>query len=327
MAMSNLVCLWMYAPKRQTDAICRQVSVFISVDALTGEHKVHFLTILVEIHFSISVVKKQSTKRLPRRNMMFIGILATLRLLSVVSAVSNDNVQNSTPEISLTPTEKASPSTLCLAEHPGVSRFFNQNRFHEIFPNAIELYTFNGLVNAANQYLEFANTGNETNDKRELAAFLAQMAHESDNFKAAEEYGHENYTVWQYCDNTTYPCVPGRRYHGRGPIQLSWNYNYYNAGNALGIDLLTNPDTVATNTTVAWMTALWYWMTPQAGRVIHDVVSGINGFAISTDIINGGLECGPNAPNKRSELQRMSYFTQMCDVLGVQPLGNISCNE
>ncbi len=27
-----------------------------------------------------------------------------------------------------------------------------------------------------------------------------------------------------YCDPTTYPCKTGKKYYGRGPIQLSWNY-------------------------------------------------------------------------------------------------------
>lgn len=222
----------------------------------------------------------------------------------------------------------ATAGLLCAAGTGGSGfiRFFDQERFKATFPSAVELYNFDGLVNAANKYTTFANTGNDDNDKRELAAFLAQTAHESDNFKAAEEYAKDTYTVWQYCDNTTYPCATGRRYHGRGPIQLSWNYNYYTAGEALGIDLLNNPDIVATNTTVTWMTALWYWMTPQGGRVIHDVVAGEGGFAQSTRIINGGLECGPDAPNKKSELQRIQYYAKMCEALGVQPLGNSSCN-
>lgn len=260
--------------------------------------------------------------------MVSVRLFAAMHILYVASASSsNEVVQNSTlAEIPTAPNCASSPATN-LANRSSFDRFFDQTRFHELFPDAIELYNFDGLVNAANKYPEFANTGNEDNDKRELAAFLAQTAHESDNFKAAEEYARDTYDVWQYCDNTTYPCAPGRRYHGRGPIQLSWNYNYYNAGEALGIDLLDNPDIVATDTSVTWMTALWYWMTPQAGRVIHDVVTKMNGFAISTDIINGELECGPDAPNKENELQRISYFTRMCNALGVQPLGNTSCND
>ncbi|CEG49911.1 acidic partial [Plasmopara halstedii] len=204
------------------------------------------------------------------------------------------------------------------------TRFLDQKRFQELFPNAIELYDFNSLVNAAKRFPQFANTGNDVKDKLELAAFLAQTAHESDNFRAAEEYGHENYSISQYCDNTTYPCARGLRYHGRGPIQLSWNYNYFNAGNALGLDLLNHPELVSTDSIVAWMTALWFWMTPQNGQPIHDVVTCVNGFAKSTQVINGGLECGPNAINRESVLQRSKYYLRMCDALGVDPLGNNS---
>ncbi|POM73752.1 Putative Chitinase [Phytophthora palmivora] len=260
--------------------------------------------------------------------MKFAVVVASMGLLSVAAAGSGEVVQSptqqSTPDVTPAATEVASSGSS--SGNSSFARFFDQDRFHDMFPDAVELYNFNGLVNAANKYTAFANTGNDTNDKRELAAFLAQTAHESDNFKAAEEYARNTYTVWQYCDNTTYPCAPGRRYHGRGPIQLSWNYNYYNAGNALGIDLLNNPDIVANDTAVTWMTALWYWMTPQGGRIIHDVVAGVNGFAESTDIINGALECGPNAPNTANEQQRIKYFTKMCEALDVEPLGNTSCN-
>ena len=50
-----------------------------------------------------------------------------------------------------------------------------------------------------------------------------------------------------YCDanNRQWPCVPGKKYYGRGPLQISWNYNYGPAGKAIGFDGLGNPDKVA----------------------------------------------------------------------------------
>ncbi|CAH0485927.1 unnamed protein product [Peronospora farinosa] len=250
-------------------------------------------------------------------------VIASLGLLGVAAADSNEVVKCPTEQ----PTPTVTPAMTTTSTSSSFARFFDQSKFKNIFPDAVELYNFNGLVNAASKYPTFANTGNDVNDRRELAAFFAQTAHESDNFKAAEEYAKDTYSVWQYCDNTTYPCAPGRRYHGRGPIQLSWNYNYYNAGKALNIDLLNNPDIVAKDTAVTWMTALWYWMTPQKnGRIIHNVVTIEGGFAQSTDIINGGLECGPDAPNKKNEEQRIKYYAKMCEVLNVQPLGISSCN-
>ncbi|ETL27262.1 hypothetical protein F441_19679 [Phytophthora nicotianae CJ01A1] len=296
-------------------------------------------------HFrSGSQSSKQSLTKQIHSTMKIGGVIASTFLLSMASAsdcpseVTPSPTPQLTPETTPPPTEiPSSSSSSSSTSSPSSSsssgegnsnfaRFFDQERFHEMFPDAVELYNFNGLVDAAIKYTGFANSGNDDNDKRELAAFLAQTAHECDSFKAAEEYDNENYSVWEYCKNTTIPCAPGERYHGRGPIQLSWNYNYYNAGEALGYDLLYNPDIVSTDTTVTWMTALWYWMTPQNGRVIHDVVTGENGFAESTDIINGGLECGPDAPNKANEEQRITYFTKMCEALGVEPLGATSCN-
>jgi predicted chitinase len=212
-------------------------------------------------------------------------------------------------------------------DNSSITRFLDADTFASTFPNAVALYDFQGLVDAAsNQYPEFANSGDDDADKREIAAFLAQTAHESDSFQAAEEYGWASYSESQYCDTSTgVECVAGQRYHGRGPIQISWNYNYNSAGQALGIDLLSDPEVVATDSAIAWATGLWFWMTPQKdGLVIHDVVTLTDGFATSTDIINGALECG--GPNEANEQQRIEYFEEMCTLLGVEPLGETSCN-
>jgi len=43
-------------------------------------------------------------------------------------------------------------------------------------------------------------------------------------------------------------------------IQLTHDYNYRDAGNALGADLVTNPDIVAT-VPYAFKSAGWFWRT------------------------------------------------------------------
>ncbi|MGR9712597.1 chitinase, partial [Escherichia coli] len=57
-----------------------------------------------------------------------------------------------------------------------------------------------------------------------------------------------------YCDenNRQYPCAPGKGYFGRGPIQLSWNYNYGACGQSLSLDLLRQPELVGSNPKVAF---------------------------------------------------------------------------
>lgn len=39
------------------------------------------------------------------------------------------------------------------------------------------------------------------------------------------------------------------------------NHNYGLVGEALGIDLINNPELVATNPVVSFKTAIWFWMT------------------------------------------------------------------
>ncbi|DAZ95419.1 TPA: hypothetical protein N0F65_006309 [Lagenidium giganteum] len=204
----------------------------------------------------------------------------------------------------------------------GIGRLFDRRAFDSAFPEHIPFYNYDALVQAASAFPKFANSGNTDNDKREVAAFLAQTAHESDKFRAVDEY----HPPHRYCDPTWVPCADGRDYHGRGPIQLSWNYNYKAAGNYLGIDLWSNPDAVGRDSVVAWKTGLWYWMTPQGAqnKIIHDVINAWDGFAQSTDIINGALECrgGPSAGNQR---QRIEYYKNMCNILGIAPGAKLEC--
>ncbi|MBI1572315.1 chitinase, partial [Escherichia coli] len=124
---------------------------------------------------------------------------------------------------------------------------------------------------------------------------------------------------------------------GRGPIQLSYNYNYGPAGEAIGEDLLNNPDLVATDTVVSFKTALWFWMTPQAPKPsCHAVATGewtpsdadnaagrVPGYGVITNIINGGLECGmgQNAANDN----RIGYYKRYCDIFGIGYGNNIDC--
>ena len=63
-------------------------------------------------------------------------------------------------------------------------------------------------------------------------------------------------------------------WHVLGPLQLSWNYNYgraiyYILGDKM--KLLRHPDRVAQDGTLAFKTALWFWMTPQVGNFSFNV--------------------------------------------------------
>ena len=106
---------------------------------------------------------------------------------------------------------------------------------------------------------------------------------------------------------------------------MSWNFNYKAAGDALGIDLLNNPDLVATDAAVAWKTGLWYWMTQNGpgSMTAHHAMVNRAGFGETIRSINGSLECdGRNPDQMHSRVNAYRRFTQ---ILGVAAGANLTC--
>lgn len=217
----------------------------------------------------------------------------------------------------------------------GFANIVSRQIFEGMFPNRNPLYTYDSLVAAAQKYPQFCNEGSPEQCKREAAAFFANVAHETAGLFYVEEI---NKSVYCEASNTTYPCAPNKSYFGRGPIQLSWNYNYGAAGQALGLDLLNNPDLVATDGAISFQTALWFWMTPQQPKPsCHAVMTGgwtpssedsnlgrAPGFGMTINIINGGLECGIQS-EKASK--RVSYYQSFTQMLGVDMGESFSCDR
>ncbi|CAL5016169.1 unnamed protein product [Urochloa decumbens] len=175
-------------------------------------------------------------------------------------------------------------------------------------------YTRSAFLDAANKYSGFAHGGSEVQGKREIAAFFAHVTHETGHFCYISEINKSN----RYCDpnNRQWPCAAGKYYYGRGPLQISWNYNYGPAGRDIGFDGLGNPDIVAQNAGIAFKTALWFWM-----NNVHRVMP--QGFGATTRAINGALECNGNNPAQMNA--RVGYYRQYCQQLGVDPGPNLTC--
>ncbi|MBY0572179.1 MAG: chitinase [Undibacterium sp.] len=198
--------------------------------------------------------------------------------------------------------------------------FITEAQFETLFPQRLPFYTYASLVEATKAYPAFGNTGDQATRKREVAAFLANVMHESHYLQAINEqdtsvHGH-------YCnDREGVPCAPGKQYFGRGPIQLSWNFNYALAGQALGLDLLGDPDMVSREPAVAWKTAIWYWMEIKGPGTVpaHDAIVNGLGFGEVVRSINGVLECSKPIQNiayQQQQLRIRHYLsiTQMLDV-------------
>ena len=201
----------------------------------------------------------------------------------------------------------------------------SEAQFNQMFPNRNGFYTYQGLVAAMSAFPGFANTGSDTVKKQEAAAFLANVSHETGGLVHIVEQNQANYP--HYCDwSQPYGCPAGQAaYYGRGPIQLSWNFNYRAAGDALGINLLNDPWLVQNDAAVAWKTALWYWNTQRGPGTMtpHDAMVGGHGFGETIRSINGALECnGGNPGQVQSRIDRYRAFT---GILGTDPGGNLSC--
>jgi hypothetical protein len=245
----------------------------------------------------------------------------------------------------------ASPSAL--------SDILSRDLFEAMFPHRGDapcpgaFFTYDALLAAAARFPAFASTGSPDQRRLEVAAFFANASHETtggwptapDGPQAwglcfIEEVGCAGGACTGYCDgsSTAYPCAPGQTYHGRGPLQLSWNYNYGQCGDALGEGLLADPGLVTRDPEIAFLTALWFWMTPQSPKPsCHDVMTG--GFApsaadlaagreaglgLTIDIINGGLEC--DRPTDARVEDRVAFHRRYAALLGVDPGPALYCD-
>ncbi|RQO61147.1 chitinase [Paucibacter sp. KBW04] len=205
----------------------------------------------------------------------------------------------------------------------------SEAQFDQLFPQRLAFYRYEEFIAAQRSMPGFAGTGSELLRRQEMAAFLAQIGHESDELKAQREYRVENHDKYCREQEPGERCAPGQQYYGRGPIQLSWNYQYKKAGEALGLDLWADPDRVARDAKVAWQTALWYWMT-QPGpniRSAHAAFVNGGGFGETTRSINGVLECDkPADANVQRLLQRrIDLYLRASAVLGVPPSESLRC--
>lgn len=117
----------------------------------------------------------------------------------------------------------------------------------------------------------------------ELAAFMAQCAHETLDFKRLIEFGgsldFRKYDP-KYAPNKAKSLGnkkigDGARYKGRGYIQLTGRYNYKMAGQELGLPLEKHPEMVE-DPKIAAQTAVWFWK--------HRVQPNVDNFGNVNDV-------------------------------------------
>ncbi len=122
-----------------------------------------------------------------------------------------------------------------------------------------------------------------------VAAFLAQLAHESGELQFMEEIWGPTAAQKRYEPpgdlarrlGNTQP-GDGRRFKGRGPIQITGRANYKTFGDLMGLDLVGNPDQAATPD-VAFAIAGLFWKR----KGLNELADAGN-FTEITRRVNGG---------------------------------------
>ncbi|WP_146052789.1 glycoside hydrolase family 19 protein [Aquimarina sp. I32.4] len=191
-------------------------------------------------------------------------------------------------------------------------------------------------------YASFLEEGSLETRKREITAFFANISHETTGGWSTAPGGQFSWGLhfreeptnapYAYPD-VNYPPTSGKSYKGRGPIQLSYNYNYGPASEFIFGDkqvLLDNPDLVIQDAALAFQTAIWFWMTPQYPKPsAHDVMvsrwvpnelditkNRVPGLGMTVNIINGGVECGQGT-EKPQVLDRIGYYERFAGIYGI----------
>jgi len=225
----------------------------------------------------------------------------------------------------------------------GIGPLLSKEQYQRLFPHHNIIYTYESLDNAVKSFPRFANERELNDRKRELIAFLANIAHETANTQDSS-YGWGLYfTEEQACRQGNCPQynvagtshfkpVIGKSYYGRGPIQLSYAYNYGLAGKELRLPLLEHPELVGSDPIVGFRTALWFWMREQKPKPSCHEVMNSNwrpsaadsllhwraGFGMTINIINGGVECNSLDPSIQNEsAERIGFYKWFAKILNI----------
>ncbi|NCC23816.1 MAG: hypothetical protein EOM25_01255 [Deltaproteobacteria bacterium] len=249
--------------------------------------------------------------------------------------------------------------------HKILEKFITQADFKALFPHANErpssipgadrnLYSYANMMagfDLSHEFSVFLNSGNETINRLELAAILANWAQET---TGGWDTAPDGYAKWGLCFQEedgargsvdhcyfdsgnkyqpTYQPSGDTCFFGRGPIQLSWNANYgaysefLNDGDML--PLLDEPDKILKDGPMAFGSGFWFWTlykgSPNVpGETCHDVMVkyGAKGFGLVINIVNGGIECNKPLPPfdnvyGKKIRHRADHFQYFADYFGV----------
>ena len=120
---------------------------------------------------------------------------------------------------------------------------------------------------------------------KRVAAFIAQIGHESGQLKYVKEIWGPTKAQIKYegrADLGNTVAGDGSKFRGRGLIQITGRANYAECGEALGLDLFTQPELLE-KPQYACMSAAWFWSSKGL-----NTLADAGKFDTITNRINGG---------------------------------------
>ena len=221
-------------------------------------------------------------------------------------------------------------------------------------------------MESAKAYPSFCGSSSTERNLHELASFLANVSLETNGAAEGKLDGGLCFASEVGCDSAGACCnyckvdPPYNKapkcdcsYYGRGALQITNPYNYYEASIELfgekEKDMKKNqfyndPAKILTGSN-AWKASLAFWVKHMGGfdkasqttikkqATAHDAITsdGID-FGKTVEVINGNLECGnPSAAFRKKTAGRIGYYKQYIAAfssacgISVSPTANIDC--
>lgn len=143
-----------------------------------------------------------------------------------------------------------------------------------------------------------------------IAAFVAQLAHESGEYRYMEELADGSAYEGRADLGNTEP-GDGMKFRGHGPIQITGRANHKACGEAMGLDLIADPRLICTPEH-GTASACWFW---NAKRL--SPLADLGWFTTISKIINGGTN---------GLYDRWRYYNRNRELLGLPqlyPIGEV----
>ncbi|KAL2507277.1 Chitinase-like protein 1 [Forsythia ovata] len=246
-----------------------------------------------------------------------------------------------------------------------ISEYFQTYQFENLFAkrntpvaHAVGFWDYHSFITAAALYQPhgFGTTGGKLTQMKEVAAFLGHVGSKTNCGYGVATGGPLAWGTMLQQGNESKPRLLRRLLqvhlpmYSWSPILWSWcfanllafslpgeyewrlllNYNYGATGEALKVDLLSHPEYIEQNATLAFQAAIWRWMTPvkKGQPSAHDAFVGnwkptkndtlakrFPGFGTTMNVLYGDNVCGQGDVDSMNNI--VSHYQYYLDLMGV----------